>query len=51
MFYLHASPASIKNYNLSILFDIQQILNSDDPPEISDDIDRRLDNFMLQFRV
>ena len=51
MFYLHINPASIKNYNLSILFDIRQILNSDDPPEISDDIDRRLDDFMLQFQV
>ena len=52
MFYLHINSASIKNYNLSILFDIRQILNSDDPPEMSVDmIDRRLDDFMLQFQV
>ena len=51
MFYLHINPALIKNHNLSILFDIQQILDSDDPPEISDDIDRQLDDFMLQFQV
>jgi len=34
-----------------ILVDIQQILSSSDPVEISDDtIDRRLDDFLLQFQ-
>ena len=37
---------------LSILVDIQHhILSSSDPVEISDTIDRRLDDFLLQFRV
>ena len=37
---------------LSILVDIQRILSSSDPMEISDDtIDRRLDDFLLQFQV
>jgi hypothetical protein len=39
---------------LSILVDIQRILSSSDPVEISDDtlaIDRRLDDFLLQFQV
>jgi hypothetical protein len=41
---------SLRVYEI-ILFDIQQILNLDDPPKISDDrIDRRLDDFMLQFQ-
>lgn len=41
---------SLRVYEI-ILFDIQQILNSHNSPEISDDmIDRRLDNFMLQFQ-
>ena len=37
---------------LSILVDIQKILSSSDPVKISDDtIDRRLDDFLLQFQV
>ena len=37
---------------LSILVDIQHILRSTDPLEISDDtIDRRLDDFLIQFQV
>ena len=37
---------------LSILVDIQKLLNSSDPVKISDDtIDRRLDLFLLQFQV
>jgi hypothetical protein len=39
-------------YPLSILVEIQQILSSRDPVKISDDtIDRRLDDFLLQFQV
>lgn len=37
---------------LSILVDILQILSSTDPVEMSfDTIDRRLDDFLLQFQV
>ena len=40
---------------LSILVDIQHILSSNDPVEISNDttlaIDRRLDDFLFQFQV
>ena len=41
---------------LSILLDIQRILSSSDPVEVSqaasdDTIDRRLDDFLLQFQV
>ena len=40
---------------LSILVDIQHILSSNDPVETSEDttlaIDRRLDDFLLQFQA
>jgi hypothetical protein len=41
-------------YPLSILVEIQQILSSRDPvknSESDDTIDRRLDDFLLQYRV
>ena len=51
--YVHCSSTTYhRTYCLlSILVDIQHILSQNNPVEISDTIDRRLDDFQFQFQV